>query len=133
MDVGARGDASTSALDFFGVFQVGVKILAVFDSCFVDSVRVFFSIGGGRDDPLLLPFSSSTVGADGGSVARLDWSTVGVSPPTPDALASSSPMTAASSRFISVGEAGRAAICKVGKNLLERGDDVGVVLMVESF
>ena len=72
IDVGARGDASASVLDFRGVFQVGVNILAVFDSCFVDSVRVFFKIGGGRDDPLLLPFSSSIVGADGGPEARLD-------------------------------------------------------------
>ena len=45
-----------------GVFHVGVRIRAVFDCCAVDSVRGFFKIGGGREEPRLLPFSSSIVG-----------------------------------------------------------------------
>jgi hypothetical protein len=54
--------SSSSPLDPRAVFHVGVRILAVFDCCLTDSALVFFSIGGGRDEPLLLPFSSSTVG-----------------------------------------------------------------------
>ena len=67
IDEGARGEGSSSPLVRLDVFQVGVRILAVLASCLVDSTRVFFKIGGGLDEPLLRPFSSSTVGGRGTS------------------------------------------------------------------
>ncbi len=71
---GARGEGSSSPLVRLGVFEFGVRILAVLDSCLVDSVLIFFNIGGGLEEPRLRPFSSSIVGGLGASEARLDGS-----------------------------------------------------------
>jgi len=76
---GPRGEGSSSPLVHLGVFELGVRILVVLNSCLVDSVLAFFNIGGGLEEPRLRPFSSSIVGGLGASGARLDCSIVFVS------------------------------------------------------
>ena len=76
---GRRVDGSSSPLARLDDLYVGVRILAVFDSCRAESVLDFFRIGGGREDPRRRPFSSSMVGGLGGSGLRLDCLMVSVS------------------------------------------------------
>jgi len=59
---GARNERSSSPLVRLGVLEFGERILAVLSSCFENSIPGFFNIGGGLEEPLLRPFSSSIVG-----------------------------------------------------------------------
>lgn len=121
-------EESIGQLSSLGVFQVGVNILALLDCCVVESIPVFFSIGGGRDEPLLLPFSSSMVGGlddfraafSCNTTASRRWSM----PPISESVASSCTAVAVESE--------ERAVRKVGISLLALGEDVGVVRITTS-
>ena len=134
MGVGKLSSSSTTKGSCLLDFQVGVRIRAVLACEVEDSARRFLRMGGGLDEPLRRPFSSSIDGGWGESTtARSSCRTTALPLSSPGPGCGGSSSLVSGERFDGAEREARSSLLMFRDavmSLLVRGDAVGVVRMM---